>query len=143
MIVAHVQQECVCIPRMHKRFSVHTLLECECVFVRKFYVPSTLLYLFISSQTYVRPPSAHKNSTHIQGFVILVLFFNSQTILCYCKTIVRRIGRQICPSGIGFFGCVFLELEDKFVQLELSVVSYCVIPRQICPIGIFPSSELP
>jgi hypothetical protein len=31
---------------------------------------------------------------------------------------------------------VFLELEDKFFQLELLVMSSCVIPRQISPIGI-------
>jgi hypothetical protein len=32
--------------------------------------------------------------------------------------------------------CVFLELDEKTVQLDLLVVSSYVIPRQICPIGI-------
>jgi hypothetical protein len=54
------------------------------------------------------------------------------------------IGRQICPSEIGILFvlvCVFLELEDKFVQvqleleLELLYVSSFVIQKQISPLG--------
>jgi hypothetical protein len=46
--------------------------------------------------------------------------------MCYCKIIVGKIGREFCPSGIGIVVCVFLELEDKFVQSELLFLSSCV-----------------
>jgi hypothetical protein len=42
-------------------------------------------------------------------------------VVCLC---LLGIGRQICPIGIVVFVflCLQLELEEKFVQLELLVV---------------------
>jgi hypothetical protein len=40
---------------------------------------------------------------------------------------VGRIVGQLCPSGIEIVVFVFLELEDKFVQLELLFVSSCAL----------------
>jgi len=83
-----------------------------------------------------------QNSVHRQFFIILVLLFDSKTVLCYFETIVGKIGRQICQSGIGIVICIFLCLIGigikKFPIGIVVFVFLCLfmIGRKICPIGI-------